>query len=72
MRETGIIRKYWKLMTMGATKKAKITFTCTFETKEYLGEWSTEDRRTISNLVEGLVEEAITLRKKPKDKVDKS
>ena len=56
---------------MGVTKKAKETFTCTFETKEYLGEWSAEDRRTISNLVEGLVEEAIVTRKKTKAKADK-
>ena len=56
---------------MGVTKKAKVTFTCTFETKEYLGEWSAEDRRTISNLVEGLVEEAIVTRKKTKAKADK-
>jgi hypothetical protein len=71
MRETGNIRQYWKLSAMGVTKKAKVTFTCTFETKEYLGEWSAEDRRTISNLVEGLVEEAIVTRKKTKAKADK-
>jgi hypothetical protein len=71
MRETGNVRQYWKLAAMGVTKKAKVTFTCTFETKEYLGEWSAEDRRTISNLVEGLVEEAIVTRKKTKAKADK-
>ena len=48
---------------MGQTKKAKVTFTCTFEMKDYLNEWSISERRTISNLVEGLIEEIIATRK---------
>ena len=71
MGETENIGQYWKLSAMGVTKKAKVTFTCTFETKEYLGEWSAEDRRTISNLVEGLIEEAIVARKTQKAKGEK-
>ncbi len=44
---------------MGQTKKAKVTFTCTFEMKDYLNKWAISERRTISNLVEGLIEEII-------------
>ncbi|KAB8316122.1 hypothetical protein SD81_028485 [Tolypothrix campylonemoides VB511288] len=40
----------------------KVTFTCTPEMKEYLVNWASDDRRSISNLVEGLVAEAINQR----------
>lgn len=48
---------------MGATKKAKVTFTCEHEMKDYLSEWADTENRTMSNLVETLVEEAIAARK---------
>ena len=48
---------------MGATKKAKVTFTCEFAMKDYLSEWADAENRTISNLVETLVGEAIAARK---------
>jgi hypothetical protein len=47
---------------MGVTKKAKVTFTCEFTMKDYLGEWAGAENRTISNLVETLVGEAIAAR----------
>jgi hypothetical protein len=48
---------------MGATKKAKVTFTCEHEMKDYLSEWADTENRTMSNLVETLVGEAIAARK---------
>lgn len=50
---------------MGQTKKAKITFTCTQEARDFLEKWAAGERRTISNLVEGLVEDAITAKGNP-------
>ena len=47
---------------MGATKKAKVTFTCEHEMKDYLSEWANSENRTLSNLVETLVAEAIAAR----------
>jgi hypothetical protein len=44
---------------MGATKKAKVTFTCEHTMKDYLSEWADSENRTISNLVETLIGEAI-------------
>jgi hypothetical protein len=35
-------------------------FICDEETKAYLEEWALSERRTLSNLVEGIVVEAIT------------
>jgi hypothetical protein len=49
---------------MGATKKAKVTFTCEFAMKDYLIEWADAENRTISNLVETLVGEAIAARER--------
>lgn len=47
---------------MGATKRAKVTFTCEFAMKDYLSEWADSENRTLSNLVETLIEELITQR----------
>lgn len=47
---------------MGVTKKAKVTFTCESEIKEYLAQWADVENRTLSNLVETLVTEAIAAR----------
>lgn len=44
---------------MGATKKAKVTFTCTDEIKGNLEVWAELENRTVSNLVEKLVMDAI-------------
>lgn len=41
---------------MGITKKAKITFTCTQEAKDYLKKLAKERDRTLSNLLELLIE----------------
>ena len=38
----------------------KINFTCEPEDKEYLKQWATREGRTLSNLVERIVKEAIT------------
>jgi hypothetical protein len=44
---------------MGQTKKAKVMFTCDHKVKEDLGKWASSERRTVSNLVEGVVTEAL-------------
>lgn len=45
---------------MGVTKKAKIMFTCEHDLKERLSELAKSQNRTVSNLVETLVIEALT------------
>lgn len=45
---------------MGATKKAKVMFTCEHEIKEKLTERAKLQNRTVSNLVETLVIDALT------------
>lgn len=40
---------------MAPTKKEKVTFTCTAETKQALEEWAEREGRTVSNLVERIV-----------------
>ncbi|MEO1762573.1 MAG: hypothetical protein AAFR83_11505 [Cyanobacteria bacterium J06629_18] len=52
-------------MKEGRTEK--VMFTCTPDVKEYLIDWATSERRSVSNLVEGLVVEAIT-QKNPRQK----
>ncbi|BBD70941.1 MULTISPECIES: hypothetical protein [Nostoc] len=44
---------------MGVTKKAKVMFTCEHETKSDLEAWAKSERRTVSNLVEGVVVAAL-------------
>ena len=43
----------------GALKKAKITFTCPHEVKDKLESWAQSENRTLSNLIETLVAEAL-------------
>jgi hypothetical protein len=50
---------------MGATKKAKITFTCEPELKDGLEEWAIKESRTLSNLIEVLVRQAYENRTPP-------
>ena len=45
---------------MGATKKAKVMFTCEHDIKEKLTQWAKSQNRTVSNLVETLVIDALT------------
>jgi len=44
---------------MPPTKKEKVTFTCTLETKQALKVWAEQDGRTISNLLERIVLSAL-------------
>jgi hypothetical protein len=44
---------------MGDGRTEKVTFTCTPDLKEFLIEWAAKERRSLSNLVEGIVTEAI-------------
>lgn len=44
---------------MGKTKKAQVMFTCTHEVKDFLTQWAARENRTVSNLVETLVVDAI-------------
>ncbi len=50
---------------MGATKKAKITFTCEPELKDGLEAWAIKESRTLSNLIEVLVRQAYESRTQP-------
>lgn len=45
------------------TKKEKITFTCEKDTRSQLEEWATREGRTLSNLVERIVLEALQAKK---------
>ncbi|MEO0840698.1 MAG: hypothetical protein AAF063_17565 [Cyanobacteria bacterium J06643_5] len=45
---------------MGATKKAKVMFTCEHDIKEQLTQWAKSQNRTVSNLVETLVIDALS------------
>jgi hypothetical protein len=45
---------------MAPTKKEKVTFTCTAETKQALEAWAEGEGRTVSNLVERIVLAALT------------
>ena len=46
-----------------ATKKEKITFTCEKETRAQLEAWAEKDGRSLSNLVERIVLEALAKEK---------
>lgn len=57
------------------TRRPRVAFICDDETKEILEEWATDENRTVSNLVESIVLEAIKrtgrdlkVSKKDKDK----
>jgi hypothetical protein len=43
---------------MGDGRTEKVTFTCTPDLKAFLLEWAVRERRSLSNLVEGIVTEA--------------
>jgi hypothetical protein len=47
---------------MGVTRKARVMFTCEHKVKDCLAEWAESENRTVSNLVETLVEEALAAR----------
>ncbi len=49
------------------TKRPRVMFTCNDATKDYLDDWAKAENRTISNLVETLVVEAITAREAQKE-----
>jgi hypothetical protein len=48
---------------MGVTRKARVMFTCEHEVKDELSEWAESENRTVSNLIETLVQEALAVRK---------
>jgi hypothetical protein len=54
------------------TKKPRLTIYLTQEKRDYLEQWSEKDKRTLSNLVGLLIDEAIERRQKEekKDKED--
>jgi hypothetical protein len=49
---------------MGDGRTEKVTFTCTPDLKEFLIEWAAKERRSLSNLVEGIVTEAAEAQQK--------
>lgn len=46
----------------GATRKARVMFTCEHEVKNSLEAWAESENRTVSNLVETLIEEVLATR----------
>jgi uncharacterized protein (DUF1778 family) len=57
---------------MPPTKKEKVTFTCTAETKQLLEEWAEQEGRTVSNLVERVVLAALEGQRQPSTDEGKS
>jgi hypothetical protein len=53
---------------MGVTKKAKVMFTCEHDIKDLLTQWAKSENRTVSNLVETLVIDALAGRSKSNSK----
>jgi hypothetical protein len=45
------------------TRRPRVAFICGEETKEYIEEWAKQERRTLSNLVESIVEDAVLEKK---------
>jgi hypothetical protein len=50
------------------TKKPRLTIYLTQEKRDYLEQWSEKDKRTLSNLVGLLIDEAIERRQKEEKK----
>lgn len=48
-----------KIMFAQDMRTEKINFTCELEDKEYLKQWAAKEGRTLSNLVERIVKEAV-------------
>jgi hypothetical protein len=51
---------------MAQTKKAKVMFTCEHGTKEKLSKWADAEKRSLSNLVELIVTEALESKEQDK------
>ncbi len=49
------------------TRKPRLTIYLTTEKKQYLDEWAASDKRTLTNLVGLLLDEAIERRQKEKE-----
>lgn len=45
------------------TRRPRVAFICSEETKEYVEQWAKGERRTLSNLIESIVEDAVTEKK---------
>lgn len=52
-------------MTTG--RRPRIGFVCDQEIKEFLEEWADEEGRTVSNLIERIVEAAVAAKKETED-----
>jgi hypothetical protein len=57
--------------TMGVPRRPRVAFICNEETKEFLEEWAETENRSVSNLVETIVEEAVSAKKTKKSKSKK-
>jgi hypothetical protein len=51
---------------MGVPRRPRVAFICNEETKQFLEEWAKGENRTVSNLVETIVEEAVSVKKSKK------
>jgi len=56
---------------MGVPRRPRVAFICNEETKEFLEEWAETENRSVSNLVETIVEEAVSAKKTKKSKSKK-
>ncbi len=63
MNSSEAVKQYWNTIAM-ATNKAKITFTCDPELKKQLQAWADSESRTLSNLCELLMQEAVVKQNK--------
>jgi hypothetical protein len=45
------------------TRRPRIAFICNQDTKEFLEDWANDENRTLSNLIETIVEEAVAAKK---------
>ncbi|AFZ28297.1 hypothetical protein Cylst_6518 (plasmid) [Cylindrospermum stagnale PCC 7417] len=70
-----MLESWCRQVLIMAARKPRIMFTCSEETKQVLEEWSEDEGRTMSNLVERIVVDAIANRnaqKQPKHEKEAS
>jgi hypothetical protein len=52
------------------TRRPRVAFICNEETKDFIEEWAKAERRSVSNLIESIVEDAVTVKKSGKSEKD--
>ncbi|MBW4458188.1 MAG: hypothetical protein KME55_39375 [Nostoc indistinguendum CM1-VF10] len=59
-----MLESWCRQVLIMATRRPRVMFTCSEDIKETLELWSEEEGRTVSNLVERIIAEAIAARAK--------